>query len=1285
MASFNNGQIVFANKTTGIITPQATELTLYNNNGKLNSINGSGQSFEVMTNVSTASLTGGLNTSVVQISGYVQANTNDIKTIYSTYANSATVAAISAGLNTQINGFVFTQGSNVIINQNSSRSWTISATSTNGTSSSGWLPVQGVGINITAPTSATYQFSVNDYIGGTAVAAVSAGLQTQVTNTNNSVNTLFSTYANSTTVASISAGLNTRSTANRNDINTIFSTYANSTTVAAISAGLNTSVVQISGYVQANITQDAVQNNSINTLFSTYANSTTVAAISAGLNTQVAQISGYVQNNITQDGYQGNSINTLFSTYANSTTVASISAGLNTRLASIDYVGSLSSGVISGGGLAINANPMLFNVSGGNGILVDDWTNPNNPTIYDITWPTTVGISATNLINNTTWIGIDKTGTINQLTLVPTNDVRRNYIILGKLAHYTHTSISTISERCSTFASPISQLRDYLNTFTLLNLGVVTSSNGANLTFKSSAGTIFGHGINFFENNKDPHSKTISAQTPVSFQYRLQNGTSYTNTTSIDPGFYDLNGVRTSIPTAGDTGANRSTNQRIYLFATGNIRIQYGQQYYSSVSAAVAGIQTEAFNVYQAILEDAVLIGILSVRRATTDLSNTSYAQFTPVSRFGDTIGGAAGVTTATLQSTYNNSVDPEIITSATLDGVTIQIGLDQANSADALQINSREGLTVSHFDGLGNITSGAISGNSGHIVSHDANGKLIDAGYAVSDLTLLTTTAAISSGLNTQVVQISGYVQSNVTQDTYQNNSINTLFSTYSNSTTVAAISAGLNSRIVAASGAYLPIGGGTLTGSLTMVTSAAGGATISAPKGTGVNNEGFGVGALAKNSSGSRNTAVGNGALASNTIYSDNTAFGYNALNANNINGQNVAIGSGACAINTQDRNTVIGYNALSTIDSSNATQNVAIGAEAMRDSYGGHCVVIGNKAGINVGNNCVVIGDSAMFAANNNNNMTVSIGWASMLNNTNGAYNTIVGGEGLRLNTGGSYNTTLGEGALYNNLTGSNNVAIGCQAAYKETGSNKLYIDSVASSINSTGTSASALVYGEFDTGRVYIKGNQIITNRSNTWSIASASGNGILVTDTFGWRDIIGQIIPDTGATAPTKSVFRGGVIGIYSFANGNQVDIPFHVPHDYAKGTDMFFHVHWSHNGTSISNNAVFTIAATVAKGFNQAIFSPEKTQTITYNTVNIATTPRYIHRIDEIQLSDNGGTGNFLDTNAIEVDSIIIINITMTTNPTIGGGSPNNVFISTADIHYQSTSMATKNKAPSFY
>jgi hypothetical protein len=205
----------------------------------------------------------------------------------------------------------------------------------------------------------------------------------------------------------------------------------------------------------------------------------------------------------------------------------------------------------------------------------------------------------------------------------------------------------------------------------------------------------------------------------------------------------------------------------------------------------------------------------------------------------------------------------------------------------------------------------------------------------------------------------------------------------------------------------------------------------------------------------------------------------------------------------------------------------------------------------------------------------------------------------------------------------------------------------------------------------------------------WVINKASGSGLKVdtsVPTFAWRDLEGIIYPDQqGVNAPTLSAFIGGSVRRYAFSATDKVDCEFHIPHDYAMGTDLYLHVHWAHNGTAISGNFVGTFAYTYAKGHNQANFSTEKSQTVTYNTVDISTTPRYRHRIDEIKLTDGTGSGNYLNVADMEPDGVIGVNYTQTTIPTITGGSPNEPFVFFIDLHYQTSNIGTKQKAPNFY
>jgi hypothetical protein len=201
------------------------------------------------------------------------------------------------------------------------------------------------------------------------------------------------------------------------------------------------------------------------------------------------------------------------------------------------------------------------------------------------------------------------------------------------------------------------------------------------------------------------------------------------------------------------------------------------------------------------------------------------------------------------------------------------------------------------------------------------------------------------------------------------------------------------------------------------------------------------------------------------------------------------------------------------------------------------------------------------------------------------------------------------------------------------------------------------------------------------------LPKASGIGVLVdttNPTYGWRDMLGRVVPKaTGAGTPARAVYRAGEIGQYAFVAGDLVDCEFHIPHDYAPGTDIYAHIHWSHNGDAISGDAVFDLYHSYSKGHNQAVFPAEKNVTISVSTPDIATIPQYKHRIDEAVISASAATASLMDRALIEPDGLILLALKLTTLPTIGGGGK--LFVHFIDLHYQSTNMATKQKSPNFY
>ena len=200
------------------------------------------------------------------------------------------------------------------------------------------------------------------------------------------------------------------------------------------------------------------------------------------------------------------------------------------------------------------------------------------------------------------------------------------------------------------------------------------------------------------------------------------------------------------------------------------------------------------------------------------------------------------------------------------------------------------------------------------------------------------------------------------------------------------------------------------------------------------------------------------------------------------------------------------------------------------------------------------------------------------------------------------------------------------------------------------------------------------------------LPKTAGKGVRVDNldpSFGWRDLEGPIDPkETGAGKPTYAVFRGN-IKAYWFAANDVNDLRFHWPHDWLPESDAHIHLHWAHNGTTISGSIVMDYRWSYAKGHNQGAFPAESTLTQTVSTPDVATYPQYQHVISEVQLSAASPAAGQVDTDDLEPDGLLMISMTPTTIPTIGGGG--NFFIHYVDIHYQSTNIGTKAKAPDFY
>lgn len=201
-----------------------------------------------------------------------------------------------------------------------------------------------------------------------------------------------------------------------------------------------------------------------------------------------------------------------------------------------------------------------------------------------------------------------------------------------------------------------------------------------------------------------------------------------------------------------------------------------------------------------------------------------------------------------------------------------------------------------------------------------------------------------------------------------------------------------------------------------------------------------------------------------------------------------------------------------------------------------------------------------------------------------------------------------------------------------------------------------------------------------------TLEKTSGIGIKVDSvapTFGWRDILGDVLPrNIGASRPTLAVYRDA-LREFQFGAGDEEYLKFHIPHDHVAGTDIHLHFHWSHTGTLVTGGTVtFEYEISYSKGHNQAAFPASVSGTV----AGTASTTQYQQVLSEGQISAASPSAAQIDTDDLEPDGLILTRYGVQANDiTVSGGGVPDPFIHFVDIHYQSTNIATKDKAPDFY
>lgn len=384
-------------------------------------------------------------------------------------------------------------------------------------------------------------------------------------------------------------------------------------------------------------------------------------------------------------------------------------------IASGQMLSASGTGVLKGGTCTIDGGGASYSISDGFGVYIDYSVTPHTHKI--VYWSGLSNIPVNSSRPNT-YIAIDKTGALYESGTEVSSADERDYFYLAGYTQVAGTILGIKSAPVLAIA-PANQLNDLFRSVGVFKVsGLNFSGIAATLSLSRSSGVLFDRSNNWKNTEKNPHQVSIGAQSPLQFKRVTQTTINQTNFTTLDVGNYDNAGTVTAI--AGSN--NLAQNMRLYQFGTGTVYVQYGQQIYSTLANAVAGIASENFNTNPVASQDnAVLVCTISVIKGATDLTNTSQAIFHLAGRFGDQGGGASGgVASVTLQQAYDNSTNPEIQTDSTRGSLQVRRGATAA-TGDVLTIEDQSGTRVAGISDTGALKIGVATG----VLHSDASGNI--------------------------------------------------------------------------------------------------------------------------------------------------------------------------------------------------------------------------------------------------------------------------------------------------------------------------------------------------------------------------------------------------------------------------------------------------------------------------------------------------------------------------------------------------------------------------------
>lgn len=334
-----------------------------------------------------------------------------------------------------------------------------------------------------------------------------------------------------------------------------------------------------------------------------------------------------------------------------------------------------STGVISGGIVTVNVgDDELFDISDGNGIVVDAHSDANNVVRTPVIWENLTGITVDNLVSeNQTFLSIDINGLPVQRPGTPTEEQHRDEMFIGEIGHPGAGPIQFVVSSPRVAFNKVMELADYVCALGPVNkIGNDFGPNDSNLSMNKSAGATSSLGINRVNSTKNTGVTTDQALNApfmlLSWRDGLGDFLVSAPTQFVDPNNYDDGtGVLATVPN------NQWTVQRTFWHAEPNVIVHhYGQEVFANIDDAIAGRNNTV--VHNNRLDDSLFTfrGWLFLQQSATDLSNPGQAAFLSAGKLGQAGAGGGGASVAFV-SGPNGAVEDNIASFLGISGKEIQ------------------------------------------------------------------------------------------------------------------------------------------------------------------------------------------------------------------------------------------------------------------------------------------------------------------------------------------------------------------------------------------------------------------------------------------------------------------------------------------------------------------------------------------------------------------------------------------------------------------------------------